>query len=110
MSLSPASGSVLTAQSLEPASDSMSPFLFYIYLLACTLENGRVSLDFLKYREIYSQKFLRRKREVIAHMESSVSSWSGCLQSIIINCAFVAGDGLSMLNIRILGRLGGTVG
>ena len=27
LSLSPASGSVLTAQSLEPASDSVSPFL-----------------------------------------------------------------------------------
>ena len=27
MSLSPTSGSVLTAQSLEPASDSVSPFL-----------------------------------------------------------------------------------
>ena len=37
MGLSPASGSVLTAQSLEPASDSMSPSLSVPLLLAFCL-------------------------------------------------------------------------
>ena len=37
MSLSPASGSVLTAQSLEPASDSMSPSLSAPPLLVLSL-------------------------------------------------------------------------
>ena len=37
MSSSPASGSVLTAQSLEPASDSVSPYLSALPLLTLSL-------------------------------------------------------------------------
>ena len=37
MCLSPASGSVLTAQSLEPASDSVSPFLSVPPRLVCSV-------------------------------------------------------------------------
>ena len=54
MSLSPASGSVLTAQSLELASDSVSPFLF------CPFPTHTLSLS-LKNKQMLKKAFLINK-------------------------------------------------
>ena len=48
VSLSPASGSVLTAQSLVPASDSVSPFLSAPPLLELCLSLSRINIKKIK--------------------------------------------------------------
>ena len=46
VSSSPASGSVLTARNLEPASDSVSPFLFAPPLLVRSLSLSKINKHF----------------------------------------------------------------
>ena len=66
VSSSPASGSVLMAQSLEPASDSVSPSLSAPPLLVLCL-----SLS-LKNKETFKKIFLKEKRKK-GHLSDSAS-------------------------------------
>ena len=63
MSLSPASGSVLTAQSLEPVSDSVSPSFsappLFMLSLSLLKINTKEILKRKKMTYLYSKKFLK---------------------------------------------------
>ena len=58
VSLSPVSGSVLTAQSLKSASDSVSPSLSAPPLLILSLKNKYIFLKIYKMEEMFTSKFL----------------------------------------------------
>ena len=68
VSLSPMSGSVLTARSLEPASDSLSPSVSHPPLLTLSLAFSKINTTFKK-----------RKKETFLSVAKSRGPWAPCL-------------------------------